>query len=54
MTRRLFEIELCIAAFGVSATGAQADEAGGHKAGVATIITGPHKDTAEVRSTRFR
>lgn len=54
MTRRLFEIALCFAALGVSVADAQADEADGHKGGVATIITGPRKDTAEVRSTRFR
>jgi len=53
-TRGLLEFALCLAALGASASGAQSDEASSHKGGEATIVTGPGKDTALVRSTRFR
>jgi hypothetical protein len=52
--RRVLVIALCAAALGVTTPGAQSDEASSHQGGDVTIITGARKDTAPVRSTRFR
>ena len=52
--RRVLVIALCATALGVNTTGAQSDEVSSHHGGDVTIITGARRDTAQVRSTRFR
>jgi hypothetical protein len=49
----VFTVAVCFIALGVNPAGAQPDEATSHKGGEVAIITGPQKNTVQVRSTRF-
>lgn len=53
-TRTVYTVALCLIALRVNPAGAQPDETTSHKGGEVTIITGPQKNTVQVRSTRFR
>ncbi len=52
--RTVYTVARCLIALGVNPAGAQPDETTSHKGGEVTIITGPQKNTVQMRSTRFR
>jgi hypothetical protein len=54
VARKAFVVAFCMIGLGVGTTSAQSDDASTHTGGQVTIITGAQKDTAQVRSTRFR
>ena len=52
--RQALVVAFCMIGLGVDTTSAQSDYASTHTGGQVTTITGAQKNTAKVRSTRFR